>query len=54
MSITERVRLVDGQVSIVTELLRGTRVVVRIPASAPATPSIEHSSAVINQPFTLN
>ena len=36
VSITERVRLVDGEVSIVTELRKGTRVVVRVPAFSPA------------------
>jgi PAS domain S-box-containing protein len=37
VSITERVRLVGGTVSIVPEVNRGTRVSVQIPASAPMT-----------------
>ena len=37
VSITERVRLAGGTVSIVAEVNRGTRVSVRIPASSPTT-----------------
>jgi two-component system sensor histidine kinase UhpB len=36
LSITERARLAEGTVSIVTELGRGTQVRVRVPASRPA------------------
>ena len=36
LSITERARLAEGTVSIVTELGKGTQVRVRIPASRPA------------------
>ena len=39
VSITERVRLVGGTVSIVTEVTKGTRVVVRIPAGSRHTGS---------------
>jgi two-component system sensor histidine kinase UhpB len=42
VSITERVRLAGGTVSIVTELSRGTRVCVRIPAAAHA--EISHAA----------
>ena len=42
VSITERVRLAGGTVSIVTELTKGTRMAVRIPAGSRARDRVRH------------
>ena len=49
VSINERVRLAAGTLSVVTEMNKGTQMHVRLPASAPAMPTVNLSVDVIER-----